>query len=154
MVDYLFRAPTARDCEILARSMRQCDMDEVRAACGRSLDASDLLDSVNNSPICVAVERNGRLLCIGGAARRSLLSTSGIPWMLGTHDLDSNGRLFMQHGRQCVSVLLGRFSYLENYVDARNLKSIRWLKRMGFAVHDPEPYGCAGLHFRRFSASG
>ena len=134
--------------------MRKADRDEVFAASGRSDVASVLREAVNASPLSVAVEFDGGLLCIGGAARRSLLSDAGIPWMLGTHELDRHGRLFMLHGQRCVNELLEHFGRLENYVDARNHKSIRWLRRMGFQIHDPVPYGYAGLPFHRFTAGG
>lgn len=130
------------------------DENEVIAAIGRPVNASDLMESVAQSPVCVAVDYQGHLLCIGGAARKTLLSSSGIPWMLGTHDLDSHGRLFMLHGKRCVNALLDHFGRLENYVDARNHRSIRWLRRMGFVLHDPVPYGSAGLPFHRFTAGG
>ena len=151
MDDYVFRAPTAEDVEYLADNLRQQDRDEVLAWSGRSNIAAILHESITMSPLCVAVEKYGRLLCIGGAARRSLLSSVGTPWMLGTDELSNEGRLFVAHGRRCINELLTVFDGLENYVDARNLKSIVWLRRMGFAVHDPLPYGYAGLPFRRFT---
>ena len=43
------------------------------------------------------------------------------------------------------------FPYLFNFVDARNMKSIRWLKHLGYAVGPPVPFGVAGLPFHPFS---
>lgn len=150
--DYVFRAPTADDVEYLAANIRKADADEVLAWSGRSDVAVILHESIATSPLCVAVEKRGQLLCIGGAAYRSLLSSTGVPWMLGTHALSNESRLFVQHGRRCVEELLTRFDRLENYVDARNSKSIRWLRRIGFTVYDPEPCGHGRLPFHRFCA--
>lgn len=145
---------TADDCRHIARNMRAADAAECLAARGSPVDCAALVEAVTASPLSVAVEFRGITLCIGGAARRSLLSGVGIPWMLGTHDLDRHSRLFVLHGKRCVATLLESFERLENYVDARNHKSIRWLRRMGFEIHDPAPYGASGLPFRRFTAGG
>lgn len=152
MADYIFRAPTADDVEYLAANIRKADADEVLAWSGRSNIAAILHESIATSPLCVAVEKRSQLLCIGGAAYRHLLSSTGVPWMLGTHALSSENRLFVLHGRRCVEELLTRFDRLENYVDAHNRKSIRWLRRMGFVVYDPAPNGYAGALFCRFTA--
>jgi len=45
---------------------------------------------------------------------------------------------------------LAGYSHLENWVDARNTKAINWLRWLGFTVHDPVPFGVAGLPFHRF----
>jgi hypothetical protein len=39
---------------------------------------------------------------------------------------------------------------LENVVDARNTKSIRWLRRMGFEVLPAAPLGVEGRPFHLF----
>jgi hypothetical protein len=150
--DYEFRPVRLEDCEYLAKNMRAADVQECIATSGSPIDSNGLSEAVHASPLSVAVWFRGGLLCIGGAARRSLLSDTGTPWMLGTHELDRHGRLFMLHGQRCVDTLLEHFGRLENYVDARNHKSIRWLRRMGFEIHDPLPYGNAGLPFHRFTA--
>ena len=152
MADYVFRPVTDGDIEYLANNMRQQDMDEVYAATGSSQLAAILRQSVTESALLVSVEYDGRLLCIGGAASQSLLSCTGIPWMLGTNELSWHSALFVRHGKRCISELLTRFERLENHVDARNTKSVRWLRSIGFTVDDPQPYGAFGLPFRRFSA--
>ncbi len=47
--------------------------------------------------------------------------------------------------------MLDLFPHLQNYVDARNEISIRWLKWLGFRFDPkPVPYGIWGLPFLRF----
>ena len=46
--------------------------------------------------------------------------------------------------------MAGGYTWLVNWVDDRNTCAIRWLKWMGFTIHEPEPYGVANLPFRRF----
>lgn len=153
MAEYTFRKPTERDIEYLAANMRQSDIAEIQAA-GDTRNLFDVVaDGVADSALCVAVEYDGELLCIGGAAGRSLMSSKGVAWMLCTQAIEKHNRLFLLHGRDCVRVLLLRYAMLENYIDARNIKSIRWLKKMGFAIQEPMPHPISGRMFCRFSIS-
>jgi len=150
---YVFRAPTPEDIAFLAANMRHADIAEIQAA-GDTRNLFDVVrDGVADSALCVAVESCGELLCIGGAAGRSLMSSKGVAWMLCTKAIEKHNRLFLLHGRDCVRVLLLRYAMLENYIDARNIKSIRWLKKMGFAIQEPMPHPISGRMFCRFSIS-
>lgn len=147
---YVFRAPTQADIALLAVNMRQSDIAEIQAA-GDTRNLFDVVaDGVADSALCVAVECDGELLCIGGAAGWSLLSSSAVAWMLCTKAIEKHNRLFLLHGRDCVRVLLLRYAVLENYVDARNVKSIRWLRRMGFVIESAMPHPVSGRMFCRF----
>lgn len=151
--EYVFRSPTPADIAFLAANMRQADIAEIQAA-GDTRNLFDVVaDGVADSALCVAVESCGELLCIGGAAGRSLMSSNGIAWMLCTKAIEKHNRLFVMHGRECVSVLLLRYASLHNCVDANNVKSIRWLKKMGFAIQEPMPHPISGRMFCRFSIS-
>jgi hypothetical protein len=46
--------------------------------------------------------------------------------------------------------MLSLFPVLENMVDARNTKSIKWLKRLGFTFGPPLPHPHSGLPFYPF----
>lgn len=151
--EYLFRDVTDDDIEYIAANMRQADIAEMLAAGDARTPLEALSQSVKESSLCVAVEHDRELLCIGGAAAKSLLSSDGIPWMLCAQDIERHSKLFLLHGAQCISVLLLRYAMLENYVDANNVKSIRWLKRMGFTIHKPMPHPNSGRMFCRFSIS-
>ena len=70
--------------------------------------------------------------------------------MLGTIDLNFHSRKFLRESRRVVSLLAEEFPVMENYVDARNTASIRWLQWVGFSVYYPKPYGRDNLPFHRF----
>jgi hypothetical protein len=38
-----------------------------------------------------------------------------------------------------------------NYVDARNVRAVKWFKWLGFEVSEPEPFGLNGELFHRFT---
>jgi hypothetical protein len=71
--------------------------------------------------------------------------------MIGTTQLDKNVGAFIRHSKPYYSAVRSTYPYLVNYVDARNRKSIKWLKWLGFEFEDkPKPMGVAGLPFYKF----
>lgn len=94
---------------------------------------------------------DGVPVCMWGVAPVCLLNRLGAPWMVGTSDLDDNALAFLRVCRAPLLELFGEYDRLENYVDARNVKAIRWLKFMGFKVDETaEPYGMFKMPFHRF----
>lgn len=90
--------------------------------------------------------------CCFGVASASLLSTSGVPWMLGTDEIARWGAtyLVLKNSKYYVDKMLKPFDNLENWVDIRNEISIRWLKWCGFSFDGPVPYGIHRGLFQRF----
>jgi len=94
---------------------------------------------------------DGVAVCMWGVAPVCLLNGLGAPWMVGTSDLDQHALKFLRVCREPLLELFQGYDKLENYVDARNTKAIRWLKFMGFNVEETEmPYGALKLPFHRF----
>ncbi len=145
-----FRPPRIEDIYTLARDLRLEDCLE--------LEASSKATVLNQIEHAVAISMHpgaafgpdGELLCLFGAAPMGLMSDCAAPWCLGTDDLfrfpqattKGSQRYFMQIGQQ--------YPRLMNYVDARNTTSIRWLRRMGFEIDPPEPFGHLKMPFHRF----
>lgn len=143
------RPVRAGDIEALLASLRQADRDEVEAAAGDVEHA--LVDSVQCSVMLWAGEIDGELACIFGCAPlNGLLGLQAAPWMLGTDLLDRHPCTLMRHCRQYIEAMQARYPCLMNFVDARNKRSVRWLRRMGFTIHNPVPYGLAQLPFHPF----
>lgn len=90
-------------------------------------------------------------LCAFGVSSASLLGgKTGVPWMIGTVDLDRHAAGFLRRCRPVVESMFSEFEVLSNYVDASNVRAIRWLKWLGFEFGQPEPYGWLDLPFIRF----
>jgi hypothetical protein len=85
-----------------------------------------------------------------GVVRRSLLCQTGVPWMLGSDDLDRIGNEVGRQSRYYVNEMKKRFNLLENYIDVRQKRSIRWLKWCGFKMDPAKPHGPHGMPFHRF----
>ncbi len=149
----LFRDVLAEDIVYIALNMRTADVAELKAAHGDDCDIGALLSrSVDNSTLVrTTVDAlTGEPVAIFGVAPASLLGATGIPWMLGTEKMFDYPRELWRDGRRWVGEMLVLFSHLANFVDARNEASIKWLKRFGFTVEAPQPYGVTGLPFCRF----
>lgn len=109
-----------------------------------------LAESVLRSTKAWTWTADGEPIAIFGVAPVALLGGIGAPWLLGTDRVPRFPRVLVREGRRYVAEMLGLFPHLVNYVDARNVVSVRWLARLGFKVHEPQPYGAAGLPFHRF----
>jgi hypothetical protein len=88
--------------------------------------------------------------CMFGVTQASLLTDSGRPWMISTDLVDRYPMSFLKEQKPFMVHIWRRYAQLENYVDARNTRSIRWLKWLGFEMGQPEPYGALNLPFIKF----
>lgn len=148
MGNVMVLAPCDHDMQLLADGMRERDVDEIAAASGRD-PLSSIRRSVDASVWSRAFFLDKRLMCIAGLA----LFDNGrlaAPWALSTSALDEHPREFITHSRGVVSDMLAIHPHLFNFVDARNTRSIRWLRRVGFTIHPATPYGVSGLPFHPF----
>jgi hypothetical protein len=58
---------------------------------------------------------------------------------------------FAVRSRQVIRAMSYCCAPMENWVDARNLDAIQWLRWCGFQIEAPRPYGKHGLDFCRFT---
>lgn len=148
-VDVQFRPVTHNDLLHLHGNMRKADWDEVEAAAGDVRAA--LLDGAEASLWVDACLINGELACVFGVAPlRGLLGKQAAPWMLGTPLIDKHPSVLITESKRYRDRMLSEYPHLLNCVDARNKKSIRWLRWLGFTIHPAEPYGEAQLPFHLF----
>jgi hypothetical protein len=85
-----------------------------------------------------------------GACAVAEADNHGVPWLLGTGAIDRNRMAFLRRNRAYVAVMLDRFAFLSNHVDARNAESIGWLRWLGFTLGDAVPRGPFALPFHPF----
>lgn len=95
---------------------------------------------------------NGVPACLFGVSRGALVGADvGTPWLVGTPLIEQYERSFLRRNRDMVREMSTLFPRLENYVDIRNQKSVRWLRWLGFTIHEAEPHGPLGRRFHRFT---
>lgn len=94
---------------------------------------------------------DGVPVCMFGVAPGSVLSGTGIPWMLGTNALVRHEKAFLRRCRRAVAVMLDTYPSLLNVVDERNTTAKKWLAWLGFRF-DPHSFPLGGSRFRVFRA--
>lgn len=145
---YEIRPALIADAMFIASHARQADIDELWAAAHAS-PLSSMLRGMHNSE-AVTCLFDGIPVCMYGVAAQSLLLGVGVPWMVGTDAIDRHAMSFLRGSRAAVHGMLSKWSHLHNFVDARNVKAIRWLKFLGFKIHPAVPHGEQGLPFHYF----
>jgi len=142
------RDTTMHDVLHLAKHLREPDMREMVAYGITENHERALLDSAARSYHCWTGFIDGKLACVFGVAETQ--PGQGSPWMMGTPLLDDHQRVLAKQTPIYVARMLATFPHLVNFVHVENDVSIRWLKRIGFTVHDPVPYGAPGEMFHPF----
>jgi len=146
---YKVRDATEADAEELGPKLRQADIDELKAS--SDIDPLDLLkSSVTSSYAAKAGLVDGEVICLFGVVKLSLVSFTGIPWLLASSKLEKHARLFLRGSKLIVSEMRKNHSYLYNFVDVRNKHAIRWLKWLGFSILPAKPHGPRGFMFHKF----
>ncbi len=145
----IIRPATEDDARELAPRMRAADMAEVWAS-GRKSPEDALLSSVRMSTHAWSGFVDGKLVVMWGCGPASMLDRIGVPWMLGSDDILKHQKAFLRRNREYVGKMLLCYTRLVNWVDARNVVSIRWLRWLGFKMDVEQPYGVLGLPFIKF----
>lgn len=135
----------------IADNIRSEDAEEIWAS-GLSKARDVIVRGIKDSDYVLAGYVKDDPVCIWGVVREDLLFNQGIPWMLGTSALNDNRKAwaFLRKCRKPVLSMMENYDRLENYVDARNVRSQRWLRYMGFTLEEPKPYGALELPFHKF----
>lgn len=149
MADVVIRLTQPGDAAELAANLRPSDLAECRAY-GRADIAAGVISSANRSMLCWTGLVDGELAAILGVAPINVMCGIGSPWMLGTPVLDAHSRVLVRETPEYIGKMLNAFPHLVNFVHAKNTTSVRWLRRLGFTLHDAQPYGALGEPFHPF----
>lgn len=126
----------------LADNLRQSDLDEITAT--HDLDPfTSLLTSARLSELAWVILWNGEPVSIFGAAPTPC-PDSGLVWMMGTPGMDERrpSLTIARMTRPYLERMHRRYPCLWNNIDARNEKSMNWLKWSGFKLLEALPeYG-------------
>ena len=144
-----FVRPTDELVEFIAVNMRQADVDEIWAS-HRHLPYESLMSGWDLSHSSIVVTVNDEPCVMMGLVIRDILSGAGTPWLLGTDNALKYKRHFLTQVPAVIDEMLTTCPRLFNYVHIENKVSIRWLKRIGFTIDEPAPYGVAGELFHKF----
>ena len=149
MAEVLIRPPQLGDVALLHANLRPADFAECLAYGHADLGAS-LESCVRRSMLCWTGLIDGELAAILGVAPINTLTGIGSPWMLGTPVLERHQRVLVRRTPEYIAKMLKAFPHLVNFVHAKNTTSMRWLRRLGFTLHEAVPYGALGEPFHPF----
>ncbi|MEM7200260.1 MAG: hypothetical protein AAF628_08355 [Planctomycetota bacterium] len=150
MFEITTTAATPAHARELAPRLRYQDVEELRASSGEEPEAA-LLASLAVSSKAWAGLRDGVVQVLFGVAPVS--PGLGSPWLLSSEDIYRWPRRFYVESRHFMDLMHEDFPVLTNFVDDRNLRSQRWLKRLGFTPGRREPeYGVGRLPFTQYTS--
>lgn len=147
--DVLIRPTEPGDVAVLYANLREPDLTECMAYGAADIE-TEIAASVRRSALCWTGLINGEIACIMGVGTVDMLAGVGSPWMLGTPVLDANARVLVRETPAYIARMLIAFPILQNFVHQKNSTSVRWLRRLGFTLHAPAPFGPLGEPFHRF----
>lgn len=130
------------DTWLFLPTVRKCDADEL-AALGTTPEMC-MRDGMRYSWHSFAMFVYDRPAAIFGHVRHP---THAVPWMVACTAVELFPIPFLRCTRRYLDSLP---MFLENAVDARNVKTIEWLRWLGFTIEEPEPLGIHGELFHRF----
>lgn len=133
--------------EPIARAMRPWDVLECRAAGVSPRKALSV--GLAGSLMCWTALLDDRPIAMFGAATVSLMDGRGLPWMLGTEGVYSQGRAIVRLYPAYFGLMKARFPRMENHVHRDNDKARRLIRRLGFQFA-PEAHTVGGEPMVRF----
>lgn len=134
----------------LAENMRADDVREIAAMSGLTPLGALNQSRVMTRVVTAGLNEEGRVVCMFGIAQLSLVSPKGIPWLLSSSLIEGYGLPLIREGRKWLAGAMEEFSFLINYVDARNLTAIKLVRGLGFTVGETFPVGRDGELFHVF----
>jgi hypothetical protein len=150
MKGFVVGRATVADVTGLAPHLRAADVAEIQAASG--LDSAEgLVRSFNLSTHVWAVrDATGRPIALWGVGPLSLVEGRGCPWLLAADAFEALGPDIVRLSRPLLAAMRDLYPRLENHVDARHRKAVRWLSWLGFTIEPAMPWGVEGRPFHRF----
>lgn len=137
--------------EALLSSVRPADRLEFESIRGLSVE-QEVRDSIAGSLDPRALVVDGELLVLFGDIRFS--EQVGVPWMISTSAVERHRRAFLDECDRQIAAMRLRHLVLINYTDARYAAALRWMRWLGFHMHEAVPYGANGELFHPFTLRG
>lgn len=150
----VIRDAKIEDLRDLAERMRKEDASELWASFHWTPTAG-AIRSFENSREKVTIEYKGKVAGVFGVVPvGSLLSARGVIWLLTTETVNEMKVMFARKSKAVIAWLMSDYRLLENFVDARHVACVRWLKWAGANLNEARPWGADGLPFHYFTFGG
>lgn len=145
------RPSTIQDAIDLAPRLRVEDVAEIQAASGH-LPLEALLNGVLGGTQCLTILDDQEVIGMFGVNHIPEFGEGQAAiWLLAAPTLISIKRQFLREQWHYLEQFHTKYPLLWNYVDARNVGHIKWLKALGFTlIKRHEHYGVEGRPFYEF----
>lgn len=142
------RPARQEDIPVLAATLREADVSEIKASSGLT-PGEALYRGMEKGPAYVACLPNGTPVCIYGIVPMST-QVGGI-WMVASKQFHLVHRQFLRECKGVLEEITRDYRMVFNFTDARNHVHHRWIKWMGFTIiKRHESYGHEGRPFLEF----
>lgn len=136
------RESVVEDIGFLAPRLRDADVREIKDVSGKTPLASLAHGYAVSDPCFTLLHpKTNEPFAMLGVVRET--DGLGLIWMHCTNDLPSFS--FLKHAKRVLYNIIGgksyAYEYVGNYVDARNITHVKWLKWMGARFQDWERIG-------------
>ena len=140
---------TEYDVEEISTTARDIDKEEIWLQTGQDLDEA-LSDAIDFSSESWAGFVDYELVVIFGVSVGSIKDGIGIPWLIGTDQIEDVSVPFLRRGWYYLNQMKSSYDILQNVVYDKNVIAKRWLNWMGFEMGSVIEYGRHRAPFRRF----
>src|SRR5713101_3828645 len=138
----MIRPAKSEHAKLMADDLLQDIKEEVWASGGYTpLEACEV--ALKNSAYSWAGYLYDELACLFGIMEVSSPTAGNfaIPWALTGHAVHKYPFTYWRGCKDVVKIIQPEFPLLINMVDARRQYALHWIRRLGFKVYDPEPWG-------------
>lgn len=138
---------TLEHAHALGVDLRDEDAAEVWAA-SRHLPIESVQESIKASVVSWALLLDGTITAVFGITPADMVSGVGIVWALTANTVNKHPKTCHQVAKEILPFFLDQYPILINMVHAKNTRTLRWLKRVGFTVSEATvPAGITGEPF-------
>ena len=88
-----------------------------------------------NSTFCASLELDGEVIAVCGMSPDTIIGNNASIWLIATDRISEIKLSFLRLCHFFISKMQESYSNLYNFVDAKNLRYIKWLETCGAKVH-------------------
>lgn len=141
----MIRSATAEDILKFAPTMREEDVEEVKAVAGLDPLACLTLGMFHSDSCVVGVSPEGDIVGVFGVVP-VIPDKVGSVWFLSSPAITQNARHVLAEGRAWLDGQNARYPVLTNVVSESNVTHIRLIKHLGFTFGEPiDNYGAGRI---------
>lgn len=134
-----FDKATLEDALYIADHLRPSDREECNAHTEAAARTTLETAWKASSHAWTAKSAEGKPVAILGLVPAPGMSDTGIPWLLCTEEAEAMPKAFLKYTPEYLGVFHAIYSRLLNAVPSTSIKTLAWLKHLGFTFGEPIP---------------